>query len=47
MVAVQLGVQAEEGVDRLRAFAYACGRSLSEVSADIIARRLTLRDQDD
>jgi GAF domain len=47
MVAVQLRVRAEEGVDRLRAFAYACGRSLSSVAADIIARRLTLRDQDD
>jgi hypothetical protein len=46
MVAVQLGVQAEEGVDRLRAFAYACGRPVSSVAADIIARRLTLRDQD-
>ena len=45
MVAVQLGVRAEEGVDRLRAFAYACGRPVSAVAADIIARRLTLRDQ--
>jgi hypothetical protein len=46
MVAVQLRVRAEEGVDRLRAFAYACGRSVSAVAADVIARRLTLRDQD-
>jgi hypothetical protein len=44
MVAVQLGVQAGEGVDRLRAFAYACGRPVSSVAADVIARRLTLRD---
>jgi hypothetical protein len=47
MVAVQLRVRAEEGVDRLRAFAYACRRPVSSVAADIIARRLTLRDQDD
>jgi hypothetical protein len=46
MVAVQLGVQAEEGVDRLRAFAYACERPVSAVAADIIARRLTLHDRD-
>jgi len=46
MVAVQMGVRAEEGVDRLRGFAYACGRSLSSVAADVVARRLTLRDQD-
>lgn len=46
MVAVQLGVQADEGVDRLRAFAYARGRPVSSVAADIIARRLTLRHQD-
>jgi GAF domain len=47
MVAVQLGIHADEGVDRLRAYAYACGRSLSSVAADIIGRRLTLRDQPD
>jgi hypothetical protein len=46
MVAVQLGVRAEEGVDRLRAFAYGCGRSVYSVAADVIARRMTLRDQD-
>jgi hypothetical protein len=46
MVAVQLGVRAEEGVDRLRALAYACGRSVYAVAADVIARRMTLRDQD-
>jgi hypothetical protein len=47
MVAIQLGIDADEAVDRLRAFAYACGRPVSSVAADIIARRLTLRDQDD
>ena len=43
MVAVQLGVDADEAVDRLRAYAYACGRPVSSVAADIIARRLELR----
>jgi hypothetical protein len=47
MVAIQLGVDADEAVDRLRAFAYASGRAMSSVAADIIARRLTLSDQDD
>jgi hypothetical protein len=44
MVAIQLGVNADEGVDRLRAYAYACARPVSSVAADIIARRLTLHD---
>jgi hypothetical protein len=43
MVAVQLGVDPDEGVDRLRAYAYGCGRRISAVAADIIARRLTLQ----
>jgi hypothetical protein len=47
MVAIQLGISAEEGVDRLRAHAYANARPLSSVAADIIARRMTLSDQDD
>jgi hypothetical protein len=42
IVAEQLGVSAAEGVDRLRAHAYACGRSPASVAADVIARRLTL-----
>ncbi|MGA8331774.1 MAG: GAF domain-containing protein [Mycobacterium sp.] len=42
MVAIQLGVDADEGVDRLRAYSYASGRRLSSIAADIIARRLTL-----
>jgi len=44
MVAIQLGINAAEGVDRVRAYAYARGRPLSSVTADIIARRLTLHD---
>lgn len=47
MVAIQLGVHPDEGVDRLRAYSYACGRRISAVAGDIIARRLTLRDQRD
>jgi hypothetical protein len=34
-------------VDRLRAYSYAHGLSISSVAADIIARRLTLNDQRD
>jgi hypothetical protein len=44
MVAIQLGGSADEGVDRLRAYSYACGRPIASVAADIIARRLTLHD---
>jgi hypothetical protein len=43
MVAVQLGVSADEGLDLLRAHTYAHGRAINEVAADIIARRLSLR----
>lgn len=43
MVAVQLGIDPDEGVDRLRAYSYACGRRISCVAADVIARRLTLQ----
>jgi hypothetical protein len=42
MVAEQLGISADQGVDRLRAHSYANGRTLSSVAADIIARRFTL-----
>ncbi|WP_194820306.1 GAF and ANTAR domain-containing protein [Nocardia sp. XZ_19_385] len=47
MAAVQLGVSAEQGLDRLRAYTYAQGRPITEVAADIVARRLSLRDQRD
>jgi hypothetical protein len=47
MVSIQLGISADEAVDRLRAYSYAGGRSVSSVAADIIARRLTLDDQRD
>jgi hypothetical protein len=42
MLAIQLGVDPDEGVDRLRAYSYASGRRIASVAADIIARRLTL-----
>jgi hypothetical protein len=44
MVAIQLGVNPDEGLDRLRAYSYTQGRRISSVAADIIARRLSLRD---
>jgi AmiR/NasT family two-component response regulator len=42
MVMVQLGVDLEEAMARLRAYAYARGRPLGEVADDVVARRLTL-----
>jgi len=49
MVAVQLGVDVAEGALRLRAHSYVAGRSIADVAADIVARRLRLSgdDQDD
>lgn len=43
MVAVQLGVTADEGLDRLRAYSYSNRVSVNSVAADIVARRLSLR----
>lgn len=40
MLTVQLGVGIEEAFVRLRAYAYAQGRRLAEVSADVVARRI-------
>jgi ANTAR domain/GAF domain len=42
MVSVQLGVSIDEAFVRLRAHAFADGRSLRDVAADVLARRLTL-----
>jgi hypothetical protein len=42
MVMVQLGVDLNEAMARLRAYAYAHNRALSDVADDIVARRLTL-----
>ncbi|MER6159639.1 ANTAR domain-containing protein [Streptomyces sp. NPDC001868] len=40
MLTVQLGVGVEEAFVRLRAHAYARGRRLADVAADVVARRL-------
>jgi hypothetical protein len=40
MITVQLGVGVEESLARLRGYAYAAGRSLGEVAADVVDRRL-------
>jgi len=40
MVMVQLGVSLAEALTRIRAHAYAHGRPLADVAADIVARRL-------
>ncbi|GAA4934403.1 GAF domain-containing protein [Actinoplanes utahensis] len=40
MVMVQLGVSLAEAMVRLRAYAYAEDRTLSDVAADVVARRL-------
>lgn len=40
MLTVQLGVSIEEALVRLRAYAYAQGRRLADVAADVVARRL-------
>lgn len=42
MVAVQLGVSAGVALGRLRGYAYADGRSVVDVAADVVARRLEL-----
>jgi hypothetical protein len=40
MISVQLGVGIEEAFVRLRAYAYARDRSLTDVARDVVARRL-------
>ncbi|MFE7835975.1 ANTAR domain-containing protein [Streptomyces sp. NPDC057474] len=40
MLTVQLGVGIDEAFVRLRAYAYARGRRLADVAADVVARRL-------
>ena len=42
MVQVQLGIDLAEAMVRLRAYAYAEGRAVSEIARDIVARRLVL-----
>ncbi|MYV54497.1 ANTAR domain-containing protein [Streptomyces sp. SID3212] len=44
MISVQLGVELAEALVRLRAFAYSSERTLSEVAADVVARKLRFED---
>jgi len=46
MVSVQLKVPVEEALLRLRARAFASGQSVSEVAADVVARRLRFDEED-
>jgi hypothetical protein len=43
MVSVQLDIGVTQALARLRAYAYAHDRRLAEVSADVVARRLSFR----
>jgi hypothetical protein len=47
MVAVQVMESTADALARLRAHAYAQGRSISAVAADVVARRLSFRHLDD
>jgi GAF domain len=47
MVAVQLSVPVADALLRLRAYAFSSGRSISDVGADVTARRLRFDDLDD
>lgn len=47
MLTVQLGINATDALARLRAYSYAHGRRLSEVAADVVARRLSFAPQHD
>ena len=40
MILVQLGISAEAAFARLRAYAYAHDRRLSDVARDVVGRRL-------
>ncbi|MEV4637999.1 GAF and ANTAR domain-containing protein [Actinoplanes sp. NPDC049548] len=47
MISVQLAVPVEDALARLRAHAFAAGRELDEVAADVLARRVRFNDLDD
>jgi AmiR/NasT family two-component response regulator len=47
MVSFQMGISADEALVRLRAYAFAENRPLSDVAADIVHRRLRLADDFD
>jgi GAF domain-containing protein len=44
MITIQLGVSLTEALLRLRAYAYASGRTVSSVAADVVTRRLHFDD---
>jgi GAF domain-containing protein len=46
MVAAQLGVPVADAMARLRAHAYANGRTLKDVAADVVSRELRLGDEE-
>ncbi len=46
MVMIQAGVPLDEAMARLRAYAFAEGRGLHDVAADVVARRLVLESDD-
>jgi hypothetical protein len=46
MITVQLGVSLAEALLRLRAHAYDSGQSVTDVAADVVARRLHFRDHE-
>lgn len=46
MVAVQLKISTQDGMTRLRAYAYAERRSVVAVAADVVSRKLSFRDLD-
>ncbi|MBM7417261.1 hypothetical protein JOE30_001311 [Rhodococcus sp. PvP016] len=47
MIAVQLAVTTDVAMDRLRAHAFARGLSVTEVAADVVARRISMRAERD
>ncbi|MDV3123565.1 GAF and ANTAR domain-containing protein [Mycobacterium sp. 21AC1] len=47
MVAVQLTISTQDGLDRLRAYSFAHKRSIMAVAADVVARRLSFRGLDE
>jgi hypothetical protein len=47
MITIQLGVNPTDALLRLRAYAYAAGRTLSASAADVVNRRLRFDDDDD
>lgn len=46
MITVQLGISLAEAMLRLRAHAYATGRTVSAIAADVVSRRMSFNDSD-